>query len=480
MNTRSETAKARSRWTSFFPAAEAVPPWTPILFLAMVFLLGGGSRADVASLPLLRGASVLFGFWAITRMGREDWRRIRVPFALLMALTVWIALQLVPFPPEIWQGLPMRGPIVAIDRLLGQPDLWRPLSLSPSQTLNSLLAMTVPIAALLVAAQIPAEDYPRIMWALVVIACLSALLGLVQILSGSSSPAYLYRIANTDSMVGFFANRNHHALFLACMIPVVGILLRDELTRRRRRAGAREALAVIGVAFTILTVLIASRVGLAAGAVAFLVGYFCVAGSWNMSSDNRPSGRPTDKTAQGRVLWRLVPPGLVIMLVGATFWLSRRPTGLSRFVDESAGEDLRITAWPTVQSMIETYWTIGSGFGSFAGAYKMFEPDYLLQPSYFNHAHNDWAEAVIVGGLPFILIIIAALIWFAREALAGGTRNLLKGYRGDLRLGVMAIIAILVASSLVEYPLRVPSLQVFAIFLAIFLCRPNLRPSHGD
>ncbi|MDZ3831687.1 MAG: O-antigen ligase family protein [Sphingopyxis sp.] len=391
-----------------------------------------------------------------------------------------MALQLVPLPPEIWQGLPTREPIVAIDRLLGQPDLWRPLSLTPSLTLNSLLAMTVPIAALLVAAQIGADDYPRILWALVVIACFSALLGLVQILSGSSSPVYLYRIVSTGSMVGLFANRNHHAIFMACMIPVVGMLLRDELTRRRSRAGAREALAVIGATFTLLTVLIGSRAGLVAGAVAFLIGYFCTVGSWTRSIDNGASSRVAHKASQRRRLLRFAPPAVVVLLVGVTFWMSGRPTGLSRLVEESAGEDLRVAAWPTTQSMIEAYWGVGSGFGSFPGAYKMFEPDHLLQPSYFNHAHNDWAEVIIVGGAPFVLIILVALIWFARQALKGGTRNLVKGYRGDLRLGVTAIIAILTVVSLVEYPLRVPSLQAFAIFLVIFLCRPNLRTSHGD
>src|SRR3546814_17356656 len=83
---------------------------------------------------------------------------------------------------------------------------------------------------------------------------------------------------------------------------------------------------------------------------------------------------------------------------------------------QSVGDDLRVQAWPTVQSMIETYWIAGSGFGSFAGAYKMFEPDNLLQDAYFNHDHNDWAEVIITGGLPFEFILAAAIPWFVRSA----------------------------------------------------------------
>src|SRR3546814_13881261 len=110
-----------------------------------------------------------------------------------------MALQLVPLPPDIWHGLPGRSTIVAIDRLVGQAELWRPLSLTPSQTLNALLAMTVPLAALFLAAQMTTDEYPPLITAVVVIACASAVLGLLQILSGPSRPAYLYRIANTRS-----------------------------------------------------------------------------------------------------------------------------------------------------------------------------------------------------------------------------------------------------------------------------------------
>ena len=110
----------------------------------------------------------------------------------------------------------------------------------------------------------------------------------------------------------------------------------------------------------------------------------------------------------------------------------------------------------------------------------MFEPDHLLQDAYFNHAHNDWAEAILTGGLPFVLIVIALLIWFGRAAANRGTRNLIKGHRGDIRLPILTTILLLVATSLADYPLRVPSIQVLAIFLILFLCCPKPGRLHGD
>lgn len=448
--------------------------WVPILFLVFVFLTGGDSRSDIASLPFLRGVSVLFACWAITGMTREDWHRIRTPLALLLALTAWIAIQLIPLGPSLWHALPGRETIVAIDRLLGQPDLWRPLSLTPSQTFNSLLAMTVPVTALLLFARVDAEDYPRLLYAIVAIACFSVILGFVQILSGPASSAYLYRIANFDSMVGLFANRNHYAVFLAMAVIVIAMFLRDELMRKRKRGTVRIALAILGLGLAVMTVLIGSRAGMAAGIAAFVMAYIMVGVTWRGSaagSDPRPA--VAGSAARFSRLAFYAPPLLLTLLLGIALWVSDRTTAISRMVGDNEVAELRVQAWPVLTSMLDRFWAFGSGFGSFPAAYKIFEPDRLLQPSYFNHAHNDWMELAISGGLPALLILAIAIVWFARSFAARGVRNLVKGHRGDVRLPVLTAVLILAAASLVDYPLRVPSIQAVAILMIILLCCPK-------
>lgn len=450
--------------------------WVPLLFLVLMFLLGGSSRSDIASAPLLRGASVLFGCWAIAGMHREDWRRIRTPLILLLALTVWNAVQLIPLAPSLWHSLPGRETIVAIDRLLGQADLWRPISLTPAETWNSLLAMTVPLAAVLLAGRLDRDDIPRLMRALVAIAVASALLGLLQIVLGGSGPAYLYRIANTGSMIGFFANRNHHAIFQACAILFAAMLLRDELMRRKPNSPLQVALVFALLLGTAMTMLIGSRAGLGAGVVAFAAAYAMLWPAWRSRADQGRRSAPARTRPQ---LLAYVPLVVFAALVAAVFFLAERTTSLSRVADNRMAEDLRVLAWPTTWRMIETYWVAGAGFGSFPDAYKIFEPDALLQPAYFNHAHNDWVELLITGGLPFALILLAALAWFARAALRRGLRNLLKGHRGDDRLPILLTVGLLGAASIVDYPLRLPSLQAMTIFLIVlFACpkRATARP----
>ncbi|BBB08647.1 O-antigen polymerase [Sphingopyxis sp. EG6] len=388
----------------------------------------------------------------------------------MLALLLWMALQLVPLPPDLWHNMPGRGTIVAIDGLIGQSELWRPISLAPSQTWNAMLGMCVPLAALLLAAQTDRDDYSSLIVAMVLIACASALLGLVQILSGPSSPAYLYRISNNDSIVGLFSNRNHHAIFLAGTLLLIAALFRDELMRKRKRPLIRVGLVLAGVMLTILTILIGSRGGLVAGAFAASVSYAVITASWLGTDASRGPDLSRSKFAR----WLFyTPPALFALFVGAALMLSDRTTAFTRLMTQSAGDDLRVLAWPAVQSMIETYWLTGSGLGSFASVYKMFEADSLLRDAYFNHAHNDWAEVILTGGLPFGLILIGTIIWIMRSSWALGGRNLVKGYRGDLRLPILTVIALFAATSLIDYPLRVPSLQALAVFLIVFLCCPK-------
>lgn len=444
--------------------------WIPVLFLVFVFLTGGGSRSDVASLPILRGVSVLFACWAITGMAGEDWRRIRAPLLILLMLTAWIAIQLIPLPPSIWHALPGREITVAIDRALGLSDLWRPISLTPAESWNSLLAMTVPLAAVLVASRLCAEDVARLMQALVAIAVASALLGLLQITSGNGSSAYLYRITNEGSMVGFFANRNHHAVFQACAIIFSATLLRDELMRRRQNIMIQLGYAGAAMLCTLMTILIGSRAGLVAGGLAFAVGYAMFLPAWRSGP---VASRPPDTGASSlSSQWLVyVPPILLAALLTTVLFLADRTTALDRVAENRVAEDLRVLAWPSVRQMIETYWVAGSGFGSFPSVYRIFEADALLQPAYFNHAHNDWAEILVTGGLPFALIIASGLIWFGAAVVRIGFQRLVKGYRGDYRLPLLATVGLLAAASAVDYPLRTPSLQVMAVILLVtFVC----------
>ena len=107
--------------------------------------------------------------------------------------------------------------------------------------------------------------------------------------------------------------------------------------------------------------------------------------------------------------------------------------------------------------------------------FQISEPATLLALNYWNHAHNDWLEWALEGGIPAI-----ALMAFVIAAFAFQTLRLLRqehGGRFEYQLGLLgsAMILILGLWSAVDYPLRVPSLSCLAALAGIWM----MLPKHG-
>ena len=75
-------------------------------------------------------------------------------------------------------------------------------------------------------------------------------------------------------------------------------------------------------------------------------------------------------------------------------------------------EDLR---WPVAQVTSRAAIAnlpFGSGFGTFTPIYEQFAPRTLLMENcYVNHAHNDWLELWLTGGIPAIVLAVGFLAW---------------------------------------------------------------------
>src|SRR3546814_1807271 len=88
---------------------------------------------------------------------------------------------------------------------------------------NALFSLVVPAAALACLALAGDAAGRGLVTLLLVIAAVAAVLGILQLVGSSNSITYLYRITNRDSSVGLMANRNHHALLLACVMPLIAL-----------------------------------------------------------------------------------------------------------------------------------------------------------------------------------------------------------------------------------------------------------------
>ncbi|NNC51823.1 MAG: O-antigen ligase family protein [Erythrobacter sp.] len=424
-------------------------------FLAMAFLMGGGSRADIDSLGVLRFLSACAVGYAILTIARDDMARIKLPLALLAAIAAIGIIQLVPLPPEAWTSLPERAAIARLDALIGL-DARRPITLSPSATLNTIFSLIVPLAGLLLFAA--ARNVDRALTGFVVLGTISALLGILQVFSDPRSGLYFYEITNNGSAVGLFANRNHQAVFLSCCVLICSYLA----TSRELGAGRSYVWLIWSAAGLMgLCVLInGSRAGLMALIMVTLMSALALA-------LRKPRG---DKdTGRGFARWAMPAALLTIAgLVLGLFAAAQRIPALARLLEDSALEDLRAKLLPILVEMAGDFQPWGTGLGAFEHAYRMREPIELLGPAYVNEAHNDWLQIVIEGGVPAILIMgLSAVIVAWRAVALLKQKPLYFEARSWLGLGLLAVLGI---ASLVDYPLRVPSMMVLGIIaLAIFL-----------
>lgn len=445
------------------------------LLLVAAFLFGGGARSDIGSLVILRPLAVLilgYGLWGL-ELSHIKAQRFVVGLAL--AIIVLPALHLLPMAPAWWGSLPGRDLITTIDKAAGLGQVWRPLSMAPDATLNALEAALVPFAVLVLGLRLDARERQQLVGVVLILGGISAVLGLAQILDGANGSLYLYKVTNDGKAVGLFANRNHQALLLASLLPMLAVWsFRSDGETHRAGAGALFGL-LAGLALLPLIMITGSRAGLLLAATALVL--IAVLFRPRISRDTiargsgAVSGSPTDILVRAKAAFPVAIVLICLGLVTLTVWFGRA-AAWQRLFASAPGEDMRFQIVPTVWAMIRAYFPFGTGIGSFERVYQVNEPDNLLEPTYMNHAHNDWIEVILTGGLPALALLIVAIVGFCARARA------LRGRRfqpaSEVRLAWLGMVVMLLAAvaSLGDYPLRVPSLACLFVVAVLWACCP--------
>lgn len=431
-----------------------------------IFALGGSARADIASVAPLRFVGCTALALALATTPRGLWQANRPLLTTAFAWAGLTVLHLVPLPPGLWQALPGRELAVRIDAASGLGNIWRPLSLVPWRTLNALFSLTIPLSVLLLTLRLSPERANRMIYLLIALLFASAVLGLLQVIGGVGNPFYTYRITNLGSAVGLFANRNHNAIFLALGFPLIAASLAlapvaAESVRLREWAGAGAGILLIPFILTTQ-----SRAGIVVGAVGIALALWTYRSPALAAQRRRPRRQIDPRLAFGA----LASAGIVglTMVFTATNAVER----LGRLGQED--NELRLQIWPPIWQLIGDYMPFGSGIGTFVEIYGTAEPTELLQPSYINHAHNDWLEVLLTGGVPAILVLATAI----SLAVLRGTRALRSARTHHeivlRRLGA-SICLVLALASLYDYPLRTPALAALFAIGAALLLRADAR-----
>jgi len=428
------------------------PKWPPrllLLFLSITFLGGGSARADIPSLVILRPLAGILLAIAAYHLQWAHVRKFRFLCGYAVAVLGGILIYLVPLPPSLWQSLPARALATEAARTAGEAVYWQPLSLVPTGTRNALYSLLVPLCTLSLAIQTRTTLRQRIPLLFLIAGLASIVLGIVQMVGPPGGALSFYPLSTDFAPVGLFANRNHQAVFLACLLPLAAWFG----SRLGQKFGPWHDLGFCALALLLAvpTILIS---GSRAGLLLSLVG-LCL----------MPWVRETKAPWPPRLrAYGLVGSGFVVAMAIGIIWM-HEATGFGRLI-HSGGSDRRFEAWGPIAHETIAQFPVGAGWGGFVQAFQVVEPYRLLQLTYLNHAHNDWLETVFTGGLAGLLLLIAATIgWSVATArIARGP----AGSRALKRVGA-AIIFMLGLASVFDYPLRVPSLQCLFVIAAVWL-----------
>ena len=278
-------------------------------------------------------------------------------------------------------------------------------------------------------------------------------LAVFAILQFLSSPGLIYWKVKPrwgGWVFGPYVNHNHYAGLMEVLIPLAALYV----VSRPRRHPARLLLG-FAVCVAVASVLLSgSRGGLIAlSAEVLILGVILV------------------RRAPGPARYRLAAGGALGIIVAASLflWVDRGDilkrfstvASLTRAPEVTFGER-RLVALDTLRMFRDRPFT-GVGLGSFETAY----PPYCSFPSDFDwdHAHNDYAEALAETGLAGGALMVLALVLFLGVAF----RNLaerLQHESGWIQLGAALGCCGLLVHSLVDFNLHIPANAAWFAFCA--------------
>lgn len=421
------------------------------LYLLVCLILGGSAQGVWQNAVLQLAGVTLIAWAAITRGDEPTAKPVRLLTYLLIAALAVIALQQVPLPSS-WLASNARARIAEGFSVLGRSVPRLPISVTPYESLATMLCLIPPVAMFLAIVRLKAFRRSWLTAALLVATIAGIMLGAVQAASASQTTRwYLYPQTNVGLGVGFFANANHMATLLVISLPFIAALA---AVGRRRGAQRYSALLMVLAAAVLLI-----AVGIALnGSIA---GYVLVLPV--LASSALIVLGPTS------ALRRVASLVATLSIVAAIAALAITSVGGGKIGrDATRAVQSREVILATTSRAIADYMPLGSGLGSFVRVYRLYESPDAVTSEYVIHAHNDYVELALELGIPGVLLIAAFLAWWIAAVWAVWCNDQGGPFA---RAASIASGAILV-HSLVDFPLRTAAISTcFAMCLALMADR---------
>ncbi len=443
-----------------------------LVLLAAGPLLAGAVHPPVY-IPFLVGSAVA-GAAAFLRARRG---RVRAPLPgarLLLALHALVLAQLVPMPPAALRVASPGSFSFYNDHLLLPLTAWKPISVSPPDTLRGLGFLAgFSLLSLAVCREMGNGPWRRRLMLTVVGAGVAiTLVAFLQAVSPEPHKIYgLWRPRWDWAVFGPYVNRNHFAGYLAMAAPLaIGFAL-EALSRLRsawvlrRRGwlllGERAGTAAVrssAVVMVIVAGLLASqsRGGVSAFAVATLVVLLLIL-----------SGRVLPLTVRER---RWTALAVLLLVAAGLYWVG--PGGVLSAFETRGVRASRLDLWRDMLPIVPHFPVFGVGWNAFATAYPWYQT--IWRTEWIGEAHNDYLQALLDAGVLGLLLVAGLLFVVFRGALA-------RVPRSPLDLGLFAALLAFAFHEVVDFNGQIPANAATWISLAALAVAPVRDPTHaGD
>ena len=416
-----------------------------LVFLAMAAL--GGTNPDFPGARYFAQFLGCIVIGVIIASRSSQGFRPRGIDVLVLAGVALIALQMVPLPPFLWKLLPAHDGVARLDMALYGRELWRPLTLDYEKTLR-VLTFCIPALAIYFAVRTASpERMAALRWGILAALLLALVWAAAQLMLGNTFLSF--GTPRGSAPVAFFTNRNHLAIFVVASYLLWLAGTKSASDGRFEVDLERHILpALLLVVVGLIVLATASRTGFALLLLAI------VAGLWVLFASM--VGKVSKWVVGGAAT-------AVVALVGALIALPY--LGVGGVLGGLAGrteisDDRRFEVWSQSMRMIGESFPAGTGFGTYRQFYEQNEPLDLLARLFVNHAHNDYLEWIIEGGLPLVLLLGVFLLWVALRVVPRILRPRRSARAGLVALGLLVILL----HSLVDYPLRTIAVSMLAAY----------------
>ena len=442
--------------------AQRVYTFLLALFLASAVLSRGGLARPNWYVCLVLLALINLIFWLNSRAVAVTAVLPRLVWAAAFALPIFVLFQLVPLPVSVLRFIsPAHADLV--DRLsrVGVSSKFAAISIAPEITSSYLVRIIACLLVFLVVRTLALQAREHNPWLpvlpLIAIACVEAVMGLIQSANGA------------DSVAGSYGNKNHFAGLLEMTVPLTiafGLaLLNGPRTRSNVRSGKPLA-----------------------GAVVLLLGGVCIAGLVASISKMGYIACLSGLLVMSAVGLSMILRGwqrwvAALALAGLfTFALVFLPSDElmrafgSLFADEWTTGEGRWPIFLNTFGLIRAYALVGCGLGTFQTGFLKYQTAVIDRT--FTYAHNDYLQLFSeLGVLGFLLIavLMLSIMWRALR-VASQPHDRTAGF---LALGCVGALTSIGIHSFADFNTYIPANAVVLAWIAGIAASLSVHSNSG-